>query len=175
MENEKMLTLADLKRDAQAGNLCLRMTYRYGEEIRERLRGPRKVLSANSNSISLLCSDGQLSKLDLPRASLVEYTDKRLTNYDMGYRKPNAEEQAALDEWSKISSTEEYKNDSYNDMMTDGSSTFYQKKEFWHKKNMDYMFFNETDHLKQYDRNKGMVRDPLIKGEKLLEYEVIRS
>lgn len=46
-----MKTLAQLKRDAKAGTIEARMTYRFGEGIPERLRGWRRIVNSNSVAI----------------------------------------------------------------------------------------------------------------------------
>ena len=96
-----MKTLADLKRDAASGRMCLEFIERYGltgDQIKSTMRGVRKVLGCNSVAISLLNNDGNISELRFGSAKLIEYDDETLTFYAAAHRELTEEEQANLDD-----------------------------------------------------------------------------
>lgn len=116
--------------------------------------------------------NGKTSRLDLPPASLVEYTDNSLTLYYAGHRELTTDEKAIIDEWKKVSSTPEFKKRADYDMLTDGSSTYYEKKLFFSERNSEYLMGFETQRGMIWDWNKHMVRDDKIKGEVMMKYEI---
>lgn len=140
-------SVTQLKRDAKEGIISAVMTVRDGlsvnqADLPERLRGARKIIGANSNSLTVenpLDAD-KPSWLPLPKASLIEYTDQYLRIYAPGYREPNVAEQRVLDEWKTIENSEQYQKQVEADCLTDGSSTYYQKMAFFRKHNMEYLF-----------------------------------
>lgn len=82
-----MKTIAQLKRDAKSGEYKGRMIIRNGNyNIPERLNGWRKIVDSNTKSIFFLNNEGKKSELQLPKATLVEYTDNLLTIYNPGER-----------------------------------------------------------------------------------------
>ena len=83
-----MKTVAELKRDANGGKMSLEMIEWYGktgDEIKETLRGIRKVLRANTVAIILLNRDGNESEMRLNSAKLgLRITDNTLSDVCSG-------------------------------------------------------------------------------------------
>jgi len=172
--NKKMIkTLAQLKRDAKSGKLTAKLVERFGKtDINENMSGWRKIVGANSNSIQLLTNDGRKAWLEIPCANLVEYTDNSLTVYAKGFRDLTADEQAFMNKWKSITDTDEYKKQSEIDMLSDGSTTFYQQKYFFIKGGYEYLLGFSNDKSKHYDYNTGKIKDNKVKGEIELRYEI---
>lgn len=167
-------TLAQLKRDANSGKLKAVMTYRFGaQEIPERLRGVRPIVRANSVGIFFRNADGRESELEIKTAALCEYTDEKLTIYQPGERPLNEQEQRVMNEWAKIENTEEYQKRHEVDILTDGSSTYWQKKAFFSERNMNYLLGFDFERGMKLNFNTGNVIDRSIKGEKWLEYTFV--
>lgn len=161
-----MKTLADLKKDAKSGKLSAEMIIRCGSnEIIERLQGRRKIVDANTVGIFFQNKDGKKSELPLPYASLVEYDGNTIKVYRPGFRDLNATEQSALDEWNKIAETEKYKEQAANDMMTDGSQTYWQEKAFFEKRNLKYLMSCSPENGLRYIAKDSKIQDKAIKGE----------
>lgn len=173
-------TLAQLKRDAKNGNLVLEMVERFGktgEDIPPRLRGPRPLVDSNSVAIMFRCQDGAISEYRIPRASLVDYEDDFLTVYRHGHRPLTEAEAAALEEWKQVQQTEHYQQLSYSDAMTDGSSTYWWWKHFWHDKGMDYMACYDLDsgNGRYYDASINQVWDLNVRGDVEIRYRIVRD
>lgn len=185
-----MKTRADLFRDLKKGNKELLKTIHYGKTVEElilqnknnrfikNMTEWRSVSKIQTNSISL---DG--SWLDIPAASLVEYDGDTIKIYDVGYRHLTAEEQAVMEEWRKITQTERYKQDAYNDIMTDGSTTYYQDKRFF--ENSKYPYLNDCSDFKNGKKYTNVIflenncrlegdfiLDKSIKGLLLMAYAI---
>ena len=169
-----MKTLADLKRDAKSGTLEGRFTYHdmWKEDLPARLQGWRKLIASNSVSIFFQNADGNVSELQVKKASLVEYDGETLTIYYAGYRDLTADEQHVMDAWSKIASTDEYKERAHYDALTDGSSTYYQKLWFFRDAGYEYLMGLEEQRGMKYDFNTGKVRDDKVKGPICMRYEI---
>lgn len=166
-----MKTLADLKRDSKNGKLFGVMTLRLGtSNIPDRLAEKRKIVDANSVAIFFEMADGRKSELRVERASLVEYTDDKLTIYNPGYRQLNDVEKAIMNEWEEISNRPENKKQYEIDVMSDGSSMFYKKKSFFHNKGYSYLLGHEEEKGLKYDVNKDMILDKSFKGDISMQY-----
>ena len=169
-----VLTLAQLKRDAKSGKLYGELVERFGStEILERLRGLRKILDANSVGITFLNTDGKKSECRIEKAALAEYTGDSLTVYNPGFRDLNADEIRIMDGWKKIASTDEYKRQSEVDALSDGSSTYWQEKAYYHNAGKMYLMGLEEQAGCQYDFNTGKIRDSSIKGDAILKYKIV--
>lgn len=181
-------SVAQLKRDAKAGNLRAVMTVWLGQEVDRdklpaRLQGARKIVDANTTSLMFEVPDDPTKKshLDLPKASLVEYTDEYLRIYSAGYREPNAAEQRVLDEWSVIQSTERYQMQAEVDALLDGSSTYWEMVSFFQKHDMKYLMGFEKqrglvlDFNKRNAGDKAFIQDENIRGEISMEYRFERE
>lgn len=178
-------SLAQLKRDAKTGKIEAEFEIRCGEKCTSEnliplLQGKRKMVDSNSVAIFFLNAEGKKSELQLPKASLVEYTDDRLTLYYPGYRKPNTEEQKALDEWNKIRETKEFKDQLEIDCLTDGSSTYYREKWFFEDRNLNYLRGLDEERGLKLDFNRknsgceDFIRDANIRGEVDMQYKLYR-
>ena len=142
----KSYSVAQLKRDAKEGILSAVMTMRNGasisqEALPERMQGSRKII--NSNTTALMFENpvepSKPSYVWLPKASLIEYTDTYLRIYSSGYREPTEAEQKVLDEWKKITQTEQYQKQLEIDCLTDTSVTYYEQLGFFRSHRMEYL------------------------------------
>ena len=168
-----MKTLSDLKKDAKSGAMYVELISKYGSDnIPEMQKGKRKVINSNTVSIKILKNDGKESSLDLPFASLVEYTGEKLTIYAPGLRDLNTEEKNALAEWEKITGTEKYQKQMQDDAYTDGTSTFYQERAFFSNKKMLYLMGCYSENGLHYESKENKIRDKAVKGEMILQYNV---
>ena len=168
-----MKTLADLKRDAKSGNYEGEMVVRYGSsDIPERLQGRRKLIDANSVGISFLNQDGKKSECRIDAASLVEYNRDTLTIYNPGLRDLTEEEQRIMDAWKRITETPEYQQRAAIDMLSDGSSTYWQQKSFFEKSSCPWLFGTDKIAGKKYDYRSGKVYDNKVKGDVILQYKI---
>ena len=159
-----MKTFAELKKDFKLGRK-VRTNYNY---FGKNLGIVRPITKVQSNAIKL-----DNSYLYLPEtAKLVEYEDNKFRFYEAGERDYNEVELKALEEWKKITETEEYQRQSYQDAMTDTSLTYWKQKVFWERKGMKYMFYEKQGGLER-NHNTDKIRDTSIKGELLFEYEFV--
>ena len=171
-------TLAQLKRDCNEHKIKAEMVVRCGgTEIPERLKGVRPLVSANSVSITFLNADGARSEMPIKRAALIDYDEEYLTIFYPGVRAPNTDEQCVLDSWKKITETEDYKQRSEIDALTDGSSTYWQEKAFFGKSQFPYLFgFEESQGKKRIigGKDHGMIIDYSIRGNVEMKYKIYR-
>lgn len=170
-------TLAQLKRDAKSGNFSAEMIYRFGEDIPPKLQGIRKMVDANSVAIFFLNNDGKKSELQIKRAALIDYTDDKLIFYGIGVRPLTEAEQKAIDRWCAIE--KENEEQLRLDILTDGNTMFWKKKRFFADNGMSYLMSYSLDEYGAtpvYDEN-GIcgIRDINVRGEKEIEYKIIRT
>jgi hypothetical protein len=163
-------TLAELKRLAKQGILEANMVYWFGDAIPERLKGFRKIIDANTVSIIFLNNDGKKSPLDILGASLIDWDDNSLSIFNVGERELTQDELDIMDQWKAISSTKEYQQQAENDMLTDGSLTFWQKRKFFTDKGYEYLHVGNNK--KAYNHNTNKVKDSTVKGDLILKYEL---
>lgn len=167
------LTLAQLKRDAKSGKLYGELVERFGiTEIHAHQQGLRKIVDANSVGITFLNHDGKKSALDIDRAALVEYTGDTLTVYCPGYRDLNADEKRVMDGWKEITDTKDYKQRAEIDMLSDGSSTYWQEKGYYAKAGKLYLMGCEEQAGCVFDFNTGKIRDKNVRGNVALKYRI---
>lgn len=162
-----MKTLAELKRNANNGNMKLELVEWYGkieDGIPERLHGIRKVKGANTVAIILINNNGVESELRLKCAKLVEYDGESLIVYNPGERDTNTEEKAILNELQRMEK-EYYEQNPYGDF-------YWKKKAYFKDCSCPWMSGYETIKGKKYLYN-GKVRDDSVKGEIILKYKVI--
>lgn len=168
-----MKSVEELKRMAKANILKAKMVVRCGtKDIPERLQGWREIVDSNSKSIFFLTQDRQKSECRLPRASLVDFSEDKLTLYYAGIRELNEKENEIMKEWRKITSTEEYKSREINDALTDGSSTYYQEMRFFKDKGYEYLTGLQSKGGLKYDSRTGKIIDESIKGDICMQYEI---
>lgn len=132
----------------------------------------RKVTKVSGDAFNL-----ESSWLDLAQASLLTITDSTITQHKPGLRPLTPEERMVMDEWTSISSTPEFKQQSYYDAISDGSTTYWQERSFFKKKDMEHLLGLEFTRgckldVNSHDKEGGpFVFDKKIKGEVLFEYE----
>jgi hypothetical protein len=163
----KVLTLAQFKRDAKTGHMGLELVERYGKKENKRQIVP--VVKVQAEGV-VLKRDNKESYLDIPFASLVEYTGETLKVYDMGKRPLNDLELRVLNEWRKIENTKEYIERARIDVLTDSSLTYYREKKFFESSPCPYLFISS----KRFRYNKGdtFIYDAQVKGKCILKYNV---
>jgi hypothetical protein len=166
---KKTLPLAQFKRDAKTGHMGLELIERYGVKIPHPIVSP--VVGVLTESVKIKRGSDE-SYLDIPYASLVEYTGDMLKVYSIGKRPLNEQEKQVLNAWKKIENTSDFQKRSEIDALTDGSSTYWQQKGFFEKSPCPYLF-TDTRSLR-YDKKSNMVYDSKIKGECILIYRVHR-
>lgn len=169
------MTLADFKRKAVVG-----AQMRGGYFWKLGLNGKsiddcewRTIEKVQSNGIKL---GG--SFLDFPKANACEFDGQRLKIYETGYRKLTDEEKAVMAEWQEYADTdEEFKKRVEIDILTDGSSTYWQKRGFYERKGMLYLF--ESTNTKSMDWNRYKSGDEFClrdnsapHGKQIAEYEI---
>ena len=164
---DKVLTLAQFKRDAKTGHMGLELVERYGKK--ENNKGISPVIKVLSESV-VLKRDGKESSLDIPFASLIEYTGTTLKVFDMGKRPLNEIEQKVLFEWRKIENTPEYQERARIDVLTDSSMTFYRQKKFFASSPCPYLF--EDSKRFRYTMGNDFIYDAQVKGKCILKYNV---
>lgn len=160
------MTLAQLKREANAQSISAEMIYRYGKEIPERLRGIRKATRANTVSIFFQNADGSESELHIRAASLIDYDGETLTIYEAGRREMTDQEQKIVYE----ANTERKR---YEEKYPHSESWFVTSA--FIRKNypdFEYLTGHETKRgkRKNYD---GTITDNAIKGEAIIKYRII--
>lgn len=133
----------------------------------------RTIDKVQSNGIKIAGSF-----LDFPKANACEFDGQRLKIYETGYRKLTDEEKAVMAEWQEYADTdEEFKKRAEIDILTDGSSTYWQERGFYERKGMLYLF--ESTNTKSMDKNRYnngeeyCVRDNSAPhGKQIAEYEI---
>lgn len=179
----KRKTLSELKRLAKTGRLYATMTIRCGEpatndNLPERLKGERQIINSNSVGIFFKNTDGTPSELYIKNAALTEFTGNELTIYAPGYREPNLQEQAVLDDWQKITESEEYKHQMDIDCLSDGSSCYWKKEYFFKEHDMEYLLGFDEKRGAKLDWNvknrgdKAFIRDASICGAISMQYAI---
>lgn len=173
-----MKTRADLFRDAKSGHLYLEMTERYGRTIPPEERQKRQVVKANTVDLILEDDKKNRSHLSIPRATLVDYTDSTLTIHTFGYREPTAQEAQILAGWEKITNTPEYKTMETNDLLSDGSSSYWKMVRYFTDHHAKYLMGFDREHGACLDFNRrsdqlpDFISDEKVKGEPILKYNV---
>ena len=162
-------SLAQLKRDANSGTLSAELVYRFGAEIPERLKGVRKITGSNSRAIFFQNADGRESECRILSAVLCEYGEDTIRIFRFGSRPLSAEESSALSAWNV--EEEQYK--VRNPHWIYGNGLYWKKKDFFHKRNMDYLLGYEFVNGKKYDYATGNVFDYSVRGDLELEYKII--
>lgn len=176
-------TLSELKRLAKTGKLYATMIVRCGEpatddNLPERLKGERQIVNSNSVGITFENADGTPSELYIKNAALTEFVGDKLTIYSPGYREPNAQEQAVLDDWQKIADSEEYQHQMDIDCLSDGNQCYWKKKYFFKDKNMEYLLGFDEKRGAKLDWNvknrgeKAFIRDASIRGAVNMQYAI---
>lgn len=160
-----MKTLADLKKDAKAGNMLLKMVYHHGateNDLPDRLKGFREVVGANTIALKVrVAGSNQISELRTGPATLVEYDGKTLKVYNPGLRDCTEAEKRTLKEAEQRCKENPY------------SEPYWVKKAYYMKSAYPWMEGHDTVKGKKYDYSTGKVMDNTIKGDLCLAYEVM--
>jgi hypothetical protein len=190
-----MKTRAEFLREAKNGNMYLKMDLIYGESLQQILKqDPERAMKRTQKTEKAMTSFRKVDKvqtngiyiqgsfLEIPNATQLEYDGETLKIFRVGHRPLNEKETEVMNEWKKITETEEYKRNSLNDAYTDGSQTFFQEKRFFTNKNMLYLFGTKESQgrmlVNDYRPLNGkrlegqMIRDNSIRGELDLQYTV---
>ena len=176
-----MKTRAQLIRDAKSGEFTFQLVERFGErDFNERSQGKRTIGKVQTNGFYLINQNGEESFLDIPKASLMEYDKDELRVYNPGFREMNDDEKAVMAEWKKIEETDDYQERAKVDLLSDGSSTFYQKKQFFGDRKMLHLMGTQQsgmklDFFKYSEGEKKCIRDEKAKGDVVLVYKVERK
>lgn len=165
-----MKTFADLRKDLQIGK-TLTMIYNHwantSENVKARLNLKRKILKIQSNGLYIeVGNTGKGSWLDFPPASLTEYDGKSIKIYGENKRPLTKKEQAILD--NRPSKRPENKQQVENDVLTDGSTSYWWDKRYFTEKGADW-YWGWNKGLR-YDSNDNMMYDKHTKGKLELEY-----
>lgn len=170
------MTRADFIRDAKTNRVSLMLTgganYDWIKEKRPQNLKPRSIVKVQTNAVYLSGEEnnGQGSFLEIPAASLMEYTGDTLSIYNPGAREMDQEEKdnAAKAEIERKKYQEE---NPYND-------------DFWHMKNFyqhcstPWIYFGSgTVKGKRAGQGSftGKIIDNAIKGKLILQYKVIKE
>lgn len=138
----------------------LRLIWRFGKELNEE----KEIAKVQSNAIAFKKGDG-LSWLYLPPAARMEFTGRGFIIYAQGLRDLTPDEKEVLDNVPKDPEQERI------DALSDGSTMFYREKAYFKKYNMMHLTVYNKGRRLHYDKdNKPRIIDPLVKGEKELEY-----
>lgn len=159
------MTLAQLKRDADAGILYLELLERgiqVGNEIPERLRGIARVTRSYSNGVYMQRCEGGESALEIRYASLIDYSNDHLTVYDAGVRSPTREELSVLAEYERLKSENTFS-------AKINANTFINNSKY------PWMRGLKEVRGKYYMPQHNLIRDSKIKGKVALKYKVYRK
>ena len=114
-----MKTLATFKKELKDGTIKT-LTQTFSVYKKDFIGLERTVAKVQTNAITLKSADtGKESWLYYPVASLFEYEGNTIKIYAPGERDLTKEEQAIMDEWTKITQTEEYERQLSIDLLTD--------------------------------------------------------
>lgn len=162
-----MKTFADLKRDLVVGK-TLTMTYSSFEK-NKLLNKPRKIIKVQTNGVYLETEGTKRgSFLAFPCASLTEYDGKTIKFYRVGKRPLTAQEKALID--NEPSRRLENKQLVKNDLLSDGSTTYYMDKKYYMENNANWRWdYYKGLRLNFYEMN---MYDNKIKGNLDLQYTI---
>jgi hypothetical protein len=170
-ENKRngMQTLADLKRRMIPG-VKLIIVSRFGQSVPQEMC-ERELVKVQTNSWCFKTAHKPAAWLDIPKASLLEITDNGFKIYGTGSRPLNAQEKALKDGYEAIRNRKQEE----IDMLSDGSTSYYQEKAYYREHNANYLMGHEKQRGMRYCFNTGLVQDDNIKGALELEYQFIND
>ena len=167
------MSLADFKRKMQIGTK-VRGSYfvKPNDEV-------RTVSKVQSNGVWLKGSK-ETRFMEFPKSNHCEFDGKILKIYEAGYRALTEEEKQVIAEWNEIASTEEYQKRAEIDILTDGSSTYWQWRGFFERKDMLHLITNTPsktlDQRKYRDGEELCVRDNKAPhGNQIAQYEIMEE
>lgn len=111
--------------------------------------------------------NGKQSYLELPNSNRVFHNGSKLIVYSALLRLFNSEEEKILDEWEEKRNKEA----EYLDSISDGSTEYWRKKNFFESKGYDYLANYCTNGPLQIFSSE-QIADRRLRGCKLLEYNV---
>lgn len=162
------MTLAEIKRKADAGNMYLELVERFGSQgadIPERFRGVRRVLRSASFGLVLEFGSKE-SRLVIDSAKLVECDGHSLTVYNAGHRELTEEERSILDQWRA------FEKDYWNKNPFGNGPWVYRKK-FFKDHGYPYMAGYDIVQGKKYLEHEDKVLDMQVRGIPVCRYNVV--
>lgn len=175
------MTYAKLKRDIKDYNIITKCVYWCGSPIDEktpnRIKGERPIVKVYSNGIGFKRTDGEISKLWIDRAKLIDYTGDKLTVYYPGYRMPTDEESAVITAWDRYKQSDEWKEYERQDREYWTNICFWKEKSFFEAHKMEYLMGLGTYHGKSLDKQRlaqGLpyIQDINVRGNIMNIYEL---
>jgi hypothetical protein len=170
-----MKTFSDLKRLADTQSAFIEMVYRFGDEIPDRLKGVRQLVGSKTKAILIKTNDGKVSQLDIDNTNLIDISDNALIVYNSGFRELTQAEKDILQAWEKIANETENQKQLETDMLTDGSIIFWKRKRFFTERNYSYLLGHEKERGEKYDHNTNKIKSDKVKGDKIMEYRIIKK
>lgn len=155
-----MKTLADFKREIMGKKL--KRLSRFGKVETEDI--VKTVTKVGNSFIEL-----DKSRLDIPRANLLEYDGKTVKVFRSGFRELTKEEKEILENRPRDKEVEKI------DLMTDSNMMFWRDKEYFKKSGKYYLMGIERVGGMYLTHKHGnpLIDDENIKGELILEYEIV--
>lgn len=170
------MTKADFMRDTKTNKISLMLiggaNFEWIKEKRPQNLNPRSIVKIQTNAIYLSGEEnnGQGSYLEIPAASLMEYTGDTLSIFSPGAREMNQEEKNNVEKAENERKKYQEENP-YND-------------DYWHMKNFykhcstPWIYFGNGE-VKGKKAGQGSLSgkiiDNSIKGELILQYKVIKE
>lgn len=171
-----MATLADFKRQLVVG---AKIKGGYFGKPNHNKDEVREVISIQSNGVWLKGEKGR-SFFEIPKAKCSSFDGETLKIYETGWRALTDEEKSVMEEWKKVADTEEFKRRAEVDILTDGSSTYWQEKAFYEDRGMAHLFTHTAtkylDHNKYSGGEEFCVRDNQAEhGAQIAEYKIVKG
>jgi hypothetical protein len=170
-----MKTFSELKRNADSGNYFIEMVYRYGDEIPDRLKGIRQLVGSKTKAILIKTNDDKVSQLDIDNTNLIDISDNALVVYNSGFRELNQDEKDLFEAWEKIANEPQNQKQLETDMLTDGSIMYWKRKTFFTQRNYGYLLGHQKERGEKFDFNTGKIKSDKVKGNKIMEYRIIKK
>lgn len=171
-----MTTLADFKRQLVVG---AKIKGGYFNKLNHNADEVREVVATQSNGAWLKGEKGK-SFFEIPKAKCSDFDGETLRIYETGWRALTDEEKKVMAEWQEIANTEECKKRAEIDILTDGSSTYWQEKAFYEDRGMAHLFTHTPSKYLDYNKyNRGeefCVRDNQAEhGKQIAEYKLVKG
>jgi len=168
-----MKTFTNLKKDLIIGK-GIKMTYNklFNDRTNNLLNKVRYIIKIQTNGV-YLSEDKNASKgsfLEFPPASLISYDGETLKIYEPILRELTTTEKSILD--NEPSNRKENEQLSINDVLTDGSQTYWMDKKYYNDLNANWRW-GEHKGLR-YDINNRKMWDNKILGDLSLQYTIIK-
>lgn len=168
----RLMSFADLKRDLQVGRTMTLVEAPFLPNHKF-LNLKRNIIQKQTNGIYLDSGAKSTDKpsqkgsfLELRNAKLTEYDGHEIRIYRPGHRPLSDEEQKVWN--NRPSNRSENEEIVVQDVLSDGSRSYWMDKEHLKKNNMEYLM--ESGHSKRFDYNTNTIIDDQIKGDLELKY-----